>query len=813
MSKKRNKNRNRRKKRVAAAAASAAGPLDATEWRNQLNTFIQAAAWQHAVKTALDIHRIGDCARQEDAQRCAAVAEAALRELMEIGKENRFRSLAETIHECYPQWVRHWPLGLQVACRSVPDLAAQLNDPIFVERLRREIWDPMESAWSGHPELRRDADLIIKAWNRTEQRDFAGARRALDGIRRQSVLADWRLLLQANMAAHLQDDAGTKAALQRMNTLAPPRRIAALLLSSGAAQPASPALASLQSFIQRPTLRSDMEKIVREAPDTDTASLRRVVDQAAAWHRAGCHELASAVAVSFGDRDDDEEVISDLLEALETIDPRLSVRCNIRAIVETEPGKNASAEFQVQTLSHAFFNERLKWSQHEHAIIGLLLCRALRDLAEEAASPFMGAEKIRWEELMDPQLLVDVARHALAKWPELEDLYELWIRAERELPRNPCEALGHWARMNPDNVHVLVRCIEDLIANQRFKRATAALSKLKQFPGEQRAYQALREKLLLAQCEEAYANNKPVFLREALGQLDGISAQGVGRIRALHVLLSRPNATTAELYNELATIFDNPWEIPLTILRSAPNRDQGDPLKAMAPLMKRDADALARKWLEVAQTNDQTLVVCGLLPPIQDMLDVVLKNLKRPTLVFEMVFRIVQQTFTVPSTLMSDGYRASDNQMVASSMWLTRCGEEEWVPVGFGLAGCILLSRALDDHFDFGVDAHFVRPLGLLFGAMHSHPCQGPAIQRIWDLALQHGLDEIATPQKLNQHAIKTMQRALQHVRSITGLHAKIGGLKTILSTRTVPRPSGRKKSCPERDTQMRFPDWIKTNE
>ncbi len=799
------KKRKGKKKRHAATTATVAGPLNATEWRAKLNAFTQTASWQDAISTALDVHQIGDRAQQEDAHRCAAVAEAALRELMELGRENRFRSLTEKILARYPEWIRQWPLGLQVAGRSVPDLAGQLGDPAFAERLRLEIWDPMEPAWSEHPELRRDADHLIKAWDRIERRDFSGARRILEGIRRQSALIDWRLLLQAKMAAHIQDDAGTKAAIQRMNPLAPARRIAALLLPSGAVQPASPALASLQSFIQRPTLRADMEKTVQKASGTDAASLRRVADQVITWHRAGRHELAGAVCVSFGDRDAaDEELVPNLLRALETVDPRLSARCSLRAI--TGAGA-ASAEFQVQAIASVYFNERLKWSQHEHAIIGLLLCRGLWALGAESSASVTGSEWDEREELMDPELLVDVSRKALTKWPELDDLYELWIRAEQELPHNPCEALSHWARMDPGNVHVLIRCIEDLIANGRCKRAAAALSKLQRFPGEQRQYQALREKLLLAQCEEAYKNNKPSFIQEALGQLNGISAPAANRIRALHVLLSRPNAKTAELYAELETIFDNPWEILFTILRAAGNQGLDDHLKAMAPLIRHDADELAQKWLEVARANSRAAILCGMLPPLRKMLDMVLKNIKRPALVFEVVFQMIQQTFAMPRILFMARIDTSEGQMVASSMWLTRCGEEEWVPVGFGLAGSILLHRALEN--DYVVYDRFPRALDVLFGAMRSHPCQGPATQRIWEFALQQGLDDIAEPITLDRHSINAVRRAVQRVRSVTGLSAKLNGLKQTLRRHAVPRQKRGKSSRPHKADQMGFPDWM----
>lgn len=808
------KKRKAKRKHKQPSGTAVAAPLDLTEWRTRLETQVEASDWQKAALTALAVDQ---CAGHTDADinRCMAVAEVALREWIEDGRENRFRRLVASIQKQYPAWSAGWPLGLQVAARVIPDLKARLQTAAFTTDLRQEIWNPIELAWSDQPAWQQDGEHLLQAWQQVERRDFAAARRHLGQISRQSPLIDWRLLLQALMAAHLLDKTAAQAAAQRIDEKSPARHVAAAFIPAANQDPGAPAMDTLVTLLHPPTLRRTVESVISRAVDTSDESMERVVTTALELQQAGRHEWASALPVAFGEAfsDDDGEFIDILLRTLVARDRRLGARCKLRATADAETDPDVLPQ-RIMSAANVFEERGLGLSAHERAVIGLIMCRGMRHFSEDSQPSFLLDLDDDTDEFGDPELLIVVARSAVACWPELDELYECWHYAEQQLDQHSCEALTHWSRHDPENVEVLVRCINELIQNKLFKRAEAALARLRKFPGERRQYTTFRNLWARYRCKDAYVSKKRAVIQGMLKQPEDLTDDTIFMLRLVDQLLTKQDFSLAAIFENLG---DGPayfWQFIRHAVAFAPSDRVGEFVEGKAVWIEQHADELANAWLAEAGRDDSYVVYFLMSSVLQDSVNYVMKGTKAPQQLFAMVLAILRVYFDPSKWTLMRGSEDFRNELVARMTVLCRQSNPNWQAAGLGLAACIALDQCLEDD-EFESNSRLTTAVDLLFSAMLGHPVQGPEVQEIWVFIGQQGLQEEVHIRTMHESGIRTVLSAIQHVRSVNGLikQAVRCARDRPVWKKAKPKPPAktRKQSRSHPDHQMDFPDLEET--
>lgn len=811
------KHKSKKKKNVQAAAMVAA-PLDSGQWRLQMEAHCAAAEWQEALSLALRIRHCTETV-ESDSRLCSKVAEAALRDMMENNKENRFRKVVASIREQYPEWIQEWPLGLQVAAHGVPDLDVQLQCGEFADRLRKEIWNPVEMAWSDHPALRQDGEHLLNAWKQVERRDFVAARKSLGHIGRQSPLIDWRLLLQVMMAAHLQDESGALAAFQRIHSQSPARHVAAAIMRTANPDPDRPALAALESQFRPPTLRTMIEDLVSRVVQTSgDPAIDRVLDAVRILHTAGKSEWATAIPVAFGDLFDegDGSMIDELMDRLPGIDRRLVDRCRIRASSDVDHDLTYLS-MRLKAVDYVIFRYGKEYSAHERAILGLILCRTIKKCFSAGPAVWISEDPKMIGELIDPAFLIEVARNSLACWPDLDELYELWHWAESLSDPSPCEALTSWSRHDPDNVEVLIRCIDELLENRRYKRAEAALSRLKQFPGERRQYAERFERCVWQRCVDACETNQPAILRALLRQADEMADETLWMVRLADQIMTQRDGSLSAIFDSMDGSPHNFWDFLLRAVDLQAGERIPDFLKERTAWLEQYAAELASRWLEQSKLYAQFMPDYVQVPDSGGLMHRILKKLQNPQQQFDIIWAMFQTYFDEGGRDEIDEGEEWLDTLVPSAMLLVKQEKTKWQAAGLGLAGCFVMDRYLEEE-DGRARSTSRQAMNILFSTMRNHACRGPEVDQIWKFISEQGLLDDITIHEMDDIGVQAVVYSVKNSKVINGLIAK---LKRCSYSRPVfkkpakpkPRAKQAKDTPPAQANQLDFFDLGNSNE
>ena len=411
----------------------------------------------------------------------AAGHEAYLRELLSKGHTEQTRCKAVKLLKDEPRLAERWALSLQLRLGLVKPFP---EDSEWRDRLRRELVDPEDLL--GVDGLGAEAQAVLDAWGLVEQNCDAEALNQLRSVGRRSALVDWRLFVQALMAARRGNFSEAESICGRMLEASPAWCAAQSLLSerTGGSGPVMRQLKALEGRLVNGRLKS-----------TDYSTLQALVQRLLSENRPG---LAGALVVTFADQITSQQGANrywSLFDRLATKEFSLQ-RMYIR---------HATTDYPREGLLHPEIMSELRrvaWSLSELECVWPKFFRQVQSRWKEMESEYYPEElEDARENLLWP--LLDDCRRLVRKLPQCREIYEFWIWLEGSCGESGNEALKAYAAAF-DDPEVLERAAIMFTNQDDFENAQACLARIP----ESNAKEELRQSLVVFQMMSAFGDGQ-----------------------------------------------------------------------------------------------------------------------------------------------------------------------------------------------------------------------------------------------------------------------------------------------------------------
>ena len=428
--------------------------------------------------------RIFADASVEESVRLAALAvgqEAYLRELLSNGHVEQARGKAAKLLKDEPRLAERWALSLLLRLGLVKPLP---EDSEWMARLRAELVDPEDLL--GVEGLGAEAQAVLDAWALVEQNRDAEALDQLRSVGRRSALVDWRLFLQALMAARRGDFSEAESVCGRMLEGSPAHCAAQTLLSerTEGSGPVTRRLKALEGRLVNGKLKL-----------TDYTALQTLVQWLLSENRPG---LAGALVVTFADQITSQQGANRYWALFERMfTPAFSLqRIYIR---------HAMTDYPHEGLLHPEIMSELRrvaWSASELECVWVEFFYQVRNRWKKIESEYYPEElEDAREDLLVP--LFKDCRRLVQKLPACREIYEFWIWLERQCGVRGNEALKAFVAAF-DDPEVLERAAIFFTNQNDFENAEACLARLP----ESNAKEKLRHSLVVFQMMSAFRDGQ-----------------------------------------------------------------------------------------------------------------------------------------------------------------------------------------------------------------------------------------------------------------------------------------------------------------
>ena len=551
----------------------------------------------------------------DDAPLCSMACEFAIRELLQNGNEKALRASLGRIRNVHPEWMQQWPMALRVLGEDIQLTGEALADPSFRQAIRGSLRDPDELKYCSHAATREDVACIQKAVAWVKQMDYRTAATALKSIGRHSLLIDWRLYVQAQIADQLNDQSALSANLQRMQPDAPITSLAKQLFTDEV-EYAEAAAASYDCVRQarskriKPRLMRLLASIAGQ--DVDTA-MRQVADECDQLVSDGRISLAVMLMVAaYSELNYGHERMAPMLrERYESTDPRQYWRYCLRCIRadDREDGmswvEEAEGTFQALGVRN--------WSRYERAKLVLDFLKLMKEVTEQAygndVQNFFDDSGYGYEECL---MMVYIG---VESWPSLSALFEMWIWMDDLKCPGQSHALEVWHKLVPNNVDVLERYIHEQARRRQFRQVDRLLNKLQRMPGAKDTWRKCTAFVLMLQAEVAMKidDRETVLSLAARGnELEVFSQWQQLQLLAWNALTADEEQEEDDIRKELFDRAGNPWLVLLLFAITEAVDSPDDLPRAMddeldellIPQNAAEADDIARQLLKAVEQID-----------------------------------------------------------------------------------------------------------------------------------------------------------------------------------------------------------------
>jgi len=478
----------------------------------------------------------------------AAAHEAYVRELLDGGHTGSARDHARSFAGKETGLCRFWALSLQVRLGLVENLETFAEDAAWRERLRLELVDPSDLADCPVVELSTDARAVSNAWQAADRGELQAARELLAGIGRRSLLVDWRLFVQASVAAREGNAEETAAALARI-------------------MPGS--LAAHLGQALRACLHQDREALAGTELASQLASPPpELVDHAKA--------LSDALLKSRGKSAVLNKSLKTLLVALLSAKRPsaahlvLASACKDRldtALLDAAYGAGFPASHvhlcgaMINLPKDEWCSEYDKllrepgWSPQERGMMRLEQAKDERQALESDACDYYGYDEDEDDE--DLESIQAWCREAAGYWPSLREIYATWRWAERLGRAHHADTAE--TRAFPSDPQAWEHLVRRLAKLAKFKECGKALDSLAALPGTTEACKRLRDHIAFQMVCDAFNRQLPLATLQALASAC-TNVEPVERIGiAARLWLSAKGNAQKRRFGAELTDLGHPW--------------------------------------------------------------------------------------------------------------------------------------------------------------------------------------------------------------------------------------------------------------
>ncbi len=479
----------------------------------------------------------------------AAAHEAYVRELLDGGHTGSARDHARSFAGKETGLCRFWALSLQVRLGLVDNLETLIEDATWRERLRLELVEPGDLVACSVAELSTDSRAVMDAWQAVDSANLQSARSRITGIGRRSLLVDWRLFVQATVAAREGNAEEMEAAVARI-------------------LPGTPA-AHLGNVL-RACLHQDREALA----GTELASRLalpppELVDQASELSDALQKSRGKSAMVCKGLK----AFLGTLLRARRPSAAHLVLASTCKGRLDTtllDAAYGAGMSGAHIHLCGALINlpkdeweeeyDKLLrepgWSPQERALLRLEQARDMRQELESEAHDCDWYDDEDSDDV-DEENIQAWCREAAGCWSSLREVYALWSWAERFGRTHHAETAE--VRAFPSDPQAWERLVRRLAKLGKFKECGQALVSLAALPGTNEACHRLRGHIDFQKVCDAFTRLLPFATLQSLaGACTDIEPMERIGIAARLWLRAKGNAQRRRFGSELAEL-GHPW--------------------------------------------------------------------------------------------------------------------------------------------------------------------------------------------------------------------------------------------------------------
>ncbi len=411
----------------------------------------------------------------------AAAHETYVREMLDGGHTGAALDHARSIIGKEPALGQHWALSLLVRLGLVDDLEAVSQDAAWRDRLRLELVDPVDLLGCPVADIAADARTVCDAWKAADSGSLQAAKTLIAGIGRRSLLVDWRLFVQASMAAREANAQEMDAALARIMPGTPAAGLGRLLTAC---------------LRQDRAVLAETELVQALAvPATDLVAQARGLSAAMKQERVRVSELAKSMKLLLKPLLAERRPSAANLVVASACHKRLDPALLDEGCAAGVPGHyaylcGALANFPIdqwgdeldKLLRHG------EWLPQERAVLLLEQAQTLRKNLETEFfhEDFGFGEDENENEDEDLRKIQSSCRQTAGFWPGLRDTYALWRWAERHGKTHQAESAE--VRAFPKDPNAWSRLACRLAALGKFKECAPALASLAGLPGTQELY-------------------------------------------------------------------------------------------------------------------------------------------------------------------------------------------------------------------------------------------------------------------------------------------------------------------------------------
>lgn len=503
------KQKKNRKKRPRTKKTSGLSPVSELKETGNTEDDIKSAILQGRGRRAFALSRKvnSDCSI-DDRKRTVLIAaayETYIRELLNGGHDEKACSESCKFAEANPGLCDLWALSLQVRMKLVTDSDAAFSDSVWRERLRRELVAPDDLKDTSDKSVRKDAEIVIEAWQLLDAGMFGEARRLLAVIGRRSLLVDWRLFLQGCLAAREGAVDEMNAAVKRImpNTLA-----AALAIELKACMGDGQIDLDHSDVVTAvPSDNSEFTRLAVSFVNTFSKNRdnKRIVNPfeefARALFKAGKQDALACLVCSIINELTDRYIIHKIIERL----IKTGVTSRRVSLMTLRLEYNEDWLSIIEDVIHSE-----TWSKHER---GVLLQFAVLQEREEyehecrsmSHGPF-GFGDYNYDDVSELKRIGKMCAKCVYYWPELRNVYDVWRWVEKKT--GGTKAVKAEAKAFPDDTEVCRRLVVALADSGDFKGAEKTLERITSLPGSRFIVDVLQANIIYKRVAKAFATDK-----------------------------------------------------------------------------------------------------------------------------------------------------------------------------------------------------------------------------------------------------------------------------------------------------------------
>lgn len=493
---KRKKKPKNKKKRISGARPAPASRNAPVE---EITTAIMHLRGRRAYALAQKLSN-DDVVESAQRERLADTAhEAYVRELLDGGHETSAVEHSKAFLKDFPEGCQRWSLSLQCRLGLVGDAAALYSDANWRERLRRELVDPEDLIDFPLEEVAADARSVREAWRLADENRPREARRRLADVGRRSLLVDWRLFVQAYLAAREGHAAEVEAASRRIQPGTPAAGLAELLPAclkrDGKTLEGSELVGQwFTGPMEFSTLAAAFSKAYGSAGMRKAKVPFKTLVQALV--QAGRPSAAGVVIASVSQDQRSDQIMELAVEA--GFPKRLAV---LPVVNEMSPW------LRFENLQETL--ERFSWPPRERAVLLQYMAREFQrwSLSELGDEPWLEEDDLDDEDREIRARVIRWCRESASLWPELRETYGIWRWAERV----GCDFRADQAEVKafPRDPAAWQRLVYRTAAVAKFREAESAIARLERLHGSESRLPEIKAHLVYQRLVHAFDKQQP----------------------------------------------------------------------------------------------------------------------------------------------------------------------------------------------------------------------------------------------------------------------------------------------------------------